>query len=345
MLGEELPMSIIAIARASMLGRWLHRSRIGGGVSPRNVPLYVLIGALCVTFATLNLPGEPQQPRYSGPWMRESDTFEIRHGWPLIFATRRVSIPYDAEDFDGLLKSRNVWALGVGLTRLGSVALVVDLVVAALAVVAAARIFLWLQAIGWPRRFTVRTLLGAMLANAILCACFCGRGAAEPRVGGPSVNASREIRGCGPAWLRQIVGAWPLSRFDKTVGLCLLSREPRLRFTLEDAHQLSLFPSLEEVTLNGFHLTEDATHQLALLPRLKSICIQNCTITADAVPGIPTKRAPDGRLFARPGEYLLVRKGDASVLVTIQADASLSEVVRGGEMVRSEEKKHTLSRR
>jgi hypothetical protein len=337
-------MLIIGIGHASILGR---RSRGRGtcaGDLPHNVPYIVFIGAFCVAFSLLNLPGEPQQPRYSGPWMRESDTFEIRHGWPLIFATRRVPIPYDAGDFDGLLKSTNVWALPVGLTRFGLVALVADLVVAALAIVAAARIFLWLQAMGWPRRFTVRTLLGAMLANAILCAYFCGGGGAEPRVGGPSVNATREVRGCGPAWLRQIVGAWLFSRFDKTVGLCLLSREPRLRFTLEDVHQLSLFPSLEEVTLIGFHLTEDATNQLALLPRVKSICIQNCTVTAEAVLGIPTERASDGRRFARAGEYLLVRRGDARVLVTVQADPSLAEVLPGGEMVQSE-KKHALSSR
>ena len=74
-------MSIISIANASMLGRRSRPSRIGGGVSGHNAPLCILIVALCATFATLNLPGEPKQPRYSGPWMRESDTFEIAHGW------------------------------------------------------------------------------------------------------------------------------------------------------------------------------------------------------------------------------------------------------------------------
>jgi hypothetical protein len=328
-------MSIIAIADDSMLGRMSRRPRYCGGASPHNVPLYVLIGALCLTFTLLNVPGEPQQPRYSGPWMRESDTFEIRHGWPLVIATRRLSIPYDAEDFDGLLKSTNVWALGAGLTRLALFALVVDLAVAAVATVAAARIFLWLQAIGWPRRFTVRTLFGAMLVNAMLCAYFCRGGGTEPRVCGPSVNATREIRGFGPAWLRQIVGAWPLSQFDKTVGLCLLSREPRLRFTLKDVRQLSLFGSLEEVTLIGFHLAEDATNQLASLPRIKSICIQDCTVTTEAVLGIPTERASDGRRFARAGEYLLVRKGEATVVVTVESDGSLVELMPGCQMVQS----------
>jgi hypothetical protein len=119
-----------------------------------------------------------------------------------------------------------------------------------------------------------------------------------------------EIRGCGPAWLRQIVGAWPLSWFDKTVGLCLLSCEPRLDLTLEDVRQLSRVRDLEEVTLIGFNLPEGAINQLASLPRLKNIRLLNCTLAAGAVLGIPVERAH----YARDGDYLLVRKRGAPVV-------------------------------
>jgi len=275
------------------------------------VPLYVFIGALCVAFAMLNLPGEPQQPRYGTAWLDEANDFEIRHGWPLIFAIRRVSTPEAAGDFDELLKTTDIWALGAGLTRFSLVAVVVDLALAALAIVAAGRIFLWLQAIGWPRQFTVRTLLGAMLATAALCACLCDGGRAKPRLTWwSSFTMTSEVRGCGPAWLRQIAGPWPLSRFDKTVGICLLSCEPRLNLTIEDVHQLSRFPGLEEATLIGFDLPEGVINQLASLPRLKRIRLLNCTVTGEAVLGVPIERAH----CARDGDYLLVRKGAATVL-------------------------------
>ena len=304
-------MSIIATADAFMLGHWPRRSRIDGDTSPPKAPVYVLVGALCVALALLNLPGEPQQPCSSGPWVGAGCDIEIRHGWPLIFALRCVHIPEDSMDFDQLLKSTNVWALGVGLTGFSLVALVADLAVAAIGVVAAARVVLWLQGLGWPRQFTVRTLLVAMLANAVLCACLCDGGRTEPPLRSrSSIIVTRESRCRGPAWLRQILGAWPFSPFDKTVGLCLLCPEQRLAFTLADVHDLSVFSNLEAVTLIGFDLPEDATNQLALLPHLKSIRIDNCTVPGKSVLGVPVERSH----YARDGQYLLVWKRGATVL-------------------------------
>ena len=82
---------------------------------------------------------------------------------------------------------------------------------------------LW-SATAWPKQFTVRTLLAAMVLVALVGPHL--RHHDEPLLlflGWPSQHEymvdAVEIRGTGPAWVRQIIGPWPLSRFDKITGL------------------------------------------------------------------------------------------------------------------------------
>ena len=178
---------------------------------------------MVVILVLLNWPGEPEQPMYSLGWCAEGHAACIRHGWPLVFAERRVAVPFPA-NFDDLLRSVSLWNLRGGLTTFSLCALAADAVVAVVMVAAAAAALRLWSATAWPKQFTVRTLLAAMVLVALVGPHL--RHHDEPLqlfLGWPSQHEymvdAVEIRGTGPAWVRQIIGPWPLSRFDKITGL------------------------------------------------------------------------------------------------------------------------------
>ena len=94
------------------------------GTKPRApwVFRYLLAGAVGVLFVLLNWPGEPDQSSFDfglsfGP-------IEIRHGWPFVFATRRVRLAPDqcVKSLDELLKLTRLWNVGDAITEGNKVA-------------------------------------------------------------------------------------------------------------------------------------------------------------------------------------------------------------------------------
>ena len=142
-------------------------SRAGGKPRAPWVCRYLFAGAVGILFVLLNWPGEPDQSSFDfglsfGP-------IEIRHGWPLVFAARRRTFPHyqHVESFDELLKLTRLWNVGDALTTFSPVALAADVAIGILAVLVTPWILRRWAATGWPRQFTVRTLLAAMVIVAI----------------------------------------------------------------------------------------------------------------------------------------------------------------------------------
>jgi hypothetical protein len=255
---------------------------------------------------------------YSFGWCLQGHPACIRHGWPLIFAERRVVVPFPA-NFDELIGSVSLWNLGGGLTTFSLCALAADAVVAIFIVAAAAAALRLWSATAWPKQFTVRTLLAAMVLVALAGPYL--RHHDEPLqllLGSPSQHPYTvdvvEIRGAGPAWVRQIIGPWPLSRFDKITGLSSdgASEIPPwyVKLTPADAQKLAVYGDVQHVGLREFELDREGLAELARLPRLARILLLGCRLDAQEVLGIRGELLPGGKYKVPRGWYSVVRSPD-----------------------------------
>ena len=231
-------------------------------------------------------------------------------------------MPFPA-NFDELLGSVSLWNVRGGLTTFSFWALSADGLVAVVLVAAAAAVLrLWL-ATSWPKQFTVRTLLAAMVVVALVGPNLWHH--EEPRqlvLGWPSQHPyTMDVvgtRGAGPAWLRQTIGPWALSRFDKITALSSdgASEVPPwyVKLTPADAQKLVVYGDVEDVALREFELDREGLAELARLPRLARIRLVGCLLDAQEVLGIRGELLPgkwnEGRYKVPRGWYSVVRSRD-----------------------------------